>query len=117
MVKTCCIVAILLISVFGSLLRTPIRAADESLVRTLEHSVEVSSVAFSPDGRTLASGGAVTKDNKWQSEVKLRDVQTGQLRQRLTGHKGSVRCVAFSPDGKTVASGSADGTVKLWRVQ
>jgi dipeptidyl aminopeptidase/acylaminoacyl peptidase len=64
-------------------------------------------VAFSPDGKTVASGSV---DNT----VRLWDAATGEERQKLEGHDSWVRAVAFSPDGKTVASGSHDNTVRLW---
>jgi WD40 repeat protein len=71
------------------------------------HTDPVNSVAFSPDGRMLASG---CQDNT----VKLWDVSTRQELATLNGHTNSVFSVAFSPDGKTIASGGADNTVKLW---
>ncbi|KAB8238953.1 YVTN repeat-like/Quino protein amine dehydrogenase [Aspergillus alliaceus] len=77
-------------------------------LQTLEsHSEWVRSVAFSPDGCTLASG---SDDNT----IKLWDTTTGIERQTLKGHSDWVRSVAFSPDGRTLASGSCDNTIKLW---
>jgi WD40 repeat protein len=76
----------------------------------LGHSDSVYSVAFSPDGGTLASG---SHDNT----VKLWDVKDGELLGTLSGHSDWVSCVAFSPDGGILASGSTDNTVKLWDVR
>ncbi|KAJ5742536.1 vegetative incompatibility protein HET-E-1 [Penicillium nucicola] len=70
----------------------------------------IDSVAFSPDGQTVASGSL---DNT----IKLWDAQTGKERQTLEGHSDSVRSVAFSTNGQTVASGSDDHTIKLWDAQ
>jgi len=73
------------------------------LAQTLSgHGAEVNSVAFSPDGKTLASG---SHDNT----IKLWDVASGTNTQTLSGH-GGVYSVAFSPDGKMLASGSYDKT-------
>ena len=67
---------------------------------------EVLSVVFSPDGKTLASGGADTTVWRW-------DTNTGLPKGRLIGHTEGVNSVAFSPDGTTLASGRSgqDGTI------
>ena len=72
-----------------------------------EHKGAVFSVAFSPDGTTLASGVGA-------GEIKLWDIETRQEIATLEGHPGIAFSVAFSPDGKTLASGSQDGTVLVW---
>jgi RNA polymerase sigma factor (sigma-70 family) len=72
------------------------------------HDGPVYSVAFSPDGCTLASGGDQT--------VRLWDVATGKEFRRYVGHTGLVLPVAFSPDGRTLASEAKDTTVRLWDV-
>jgi len=66
------------------------------------------SVAFSPDGQTLASA---SKDRT----IKLWDLRNGLLR-TLSGHSDAVRTVAISPDGQTLASGSWDKTIKVWNL-
>jgi len=69
----------------------------------------VQGLAFSPDGRFLATG---SQDNL----VRLWDVATGKELRRFVGHENWVQHVAFSPDGRTVASSSSDWTVRLWEV-
>jgi WD40 repeat protein len=74
------------------------------------HSNGVTSVAFSPDGQTLASGSHDKLARLWS-------VSDGALIASLQGHADSVLSVAFSPDGQTLASGSDDATVRLWDVR
>ncbi|HKQ73581.1 MAG TPA: hypothetical protein VJ810_07645 [Blastocatellia bacterium] len=71
------------------------------------HQDNVGLVAFSPDGRTLAS---VSIDRT----VKLWDLANRQELIPLAGHNDSVYSVRFSPDGRMLASASRDRTVKLW---
>jgi WD40 repeat protein len=79
-----------------------------SLIQTLAgHSGWVHAVAFSPDGKRIASGST-------DQTIKLWDATTGNLQKTLAGRSSWVDAVAFSPDGKRIASGSYDNTIKLW---
>jgi WD40 repeat protein len=72
------------------------------------HTGAVRTVAFSPDGRTLASGSA-------DRTVRLWDVSSRrQLSRPFAGHDEAVNDIAFNPDGRTLASAGADGLVLLW---
>src|SRR5207342_1869959 len=73
------------------------------------HTIGVRTVAFSPDGTLVASGG---HDNA----VRLFDVRTGDSRV-LLGHSDHVYRVVFSPGGKLLASSSDDRTVRVWSVE
>ncbi len=66
------------------------------------------SVAFSPDGNTLATAGSV--DNT----IKLWNIQTQKLRTTIIGHTSSVSCLTFLPDKKTIVSGNRGGLAYLW---
>jgi hypothetical protein len=76
------------------------------------HTGAVASVAFSPDGHTLASGSGDHTVQLWN----VSDPAHPTLGPPLTGHSDTVGAVAFSPDGRTLASGSFDQTVRLWNV-
>ncbi|GID91153.1 WD40 repeat domain-containing protein [Amorphoplanes digitatis] len=73
---------------------------------------QVLSVAFSPDGRSLAYAGEAAD----LIVCDLTDPVRPSVAATLTGHRGAVRAVAFSPDGRWLASGGIDRTVRLWAV-
>jgi WD40 repeat protein len=73
------------------------------------HSYCVDAVAFSPDGKRLATGAAYT-----DTILRVWDPLTGKNTAQMRGHALGIEAVAYSPDGKLLASGSVDGTVRLW---
>jgi WD40 repeat protein len=82
----------------------------ETIHQLKEHAVDVRSVAFSPDGDYVLTGGDDNTLILWETE-------TGNEVRRLVGHSDSIRSIAFGPDGKTALSGSDDGTVFLWDLE
>jgi len=79
-----------------------------NFVELAGHRSPARTLAFAPDGKTLASGG---QDN----EVLVSDVASGKLLNRLRGHASYVRGCAFSPDGQWLLTAGRDAQVKLWR--
>ena len=73
------------------------------------HAHVVTSVAFAPDGRHVATASM-------DETVRLWDVDNGQEVQRFLGHSAAVTCVAYAPNGKHVLSASRDNTMRLWDV-
>lgn len=87
------------------------RLPDGKVLRALRHSFTVRQVAYSPDGRTLATS---TTDEK---VIRLWDGTTGAELAQLAGHYDSEpNSIAFSPDGKELVSAGADGAVGIWQL-
>ena len=78
-----------------------------SKVLTADDHAGVNSVAISPNGQYVAAGSM-------DADVRIWDVSTGQLVERLCGHWDSVTSVAFTPDRMGLVSGSWDKTLKFW---
>ena len=73
------------------------------------HTDWVYTLAFSPNGKTIASGCIDATIHLW-------DAQTSKQKKTLTGHTSRVKSLTFSPDGKILVSGSEDGSVLLWEI-
>jgi WD40 repeat protein len=91
------------------------RTTGKERIKPLRHPELVQDMAFSPDGKILATGSsALVGETTRIGVVRLWDASTGKELADLRGHKGEVRCLAFGPHGRTLATGGWDGTVKLW---
>ena len=84
------------------------------------HKTPIGAVAFSPDGRLLASGaGAIVGRQNMafiDNAIRIWDTENGKQLATFDGETGQVTCVVFSPDGATVAAGNHFGTVRVWEL-
>ncbi len=83
-------------------------ATTPTALHTLTHGSAVNSVAFSPDGTLIASGGD-------DDTIKVWHAASGALIKTLTESTDNVNSVAFSPDGTKIASGSDDNAIRIWK--
>lgn len=99
--------ASMLASAHGKRIYVSETATGKALAMLEEHPDSITALAFSPDGKLLA-----TADGTWT--VHLWEISTGKYIRSLTGHPGAVNALAFSPDSKTLAS--AGGTLRIWNI-
>jgi WD40 repeat protein len=92
---------------YNSIVKVWDAATGQEILTFTGHTESVSSLAFSPDGKRIASASA-------DKTVKVWDAATGRETLTLKGQTDWVSSVAFSPDGKRIASGIIDDTVKVW---
>jgi WD40 repeat protein len=86
------------------------RTATRSVLHTLKgHRLPIKALAYSPDGKLLASGSV-------DATVRLWEAATGKEKAVLRGHASTVTCLAFSPDGRRLVSGGLDTTLRVWDV-
>ena len=82
------------------------------------HTGQIKSLAFSPDGHWLVTGGGYNEETPiFDNNVRLWDMRSAAPDQSpitLTGHQGEIYSVAFSTDSRRLATGSGDSTVRLW---
>lgn len=83
---------------------------EELVAELTEHENRIYSLAFSPTGKYLVSGGSVGEYYVW-------DVARWEKQHQLTEHTGSIEAIAFHPDGKLFVTSSRDGTARLWDVE
>ncbi|KAF7982955.1 hypothetical protein HWV62_25270 [Athelia sp. TMB] len=80
-----------------------------AMLKTLEeHTGAVWAVAYSPDGKRIASASE-------DETIRVRDTETGEaVGAPFKGHTAAIRSIAYSPSGRHIVSGSEDGTVRVW---
>jgi WD40 repeat protein len=99
------------VSTDGTAKQWPADGGGEALVLR-RHTMQVSTLAFSGNGRWLASGSLAGQQDR--ANVKLWDAASGQFLREFVGHNGAIQSLAFSPDGRRLVSASMDKTVRIW---
>jgi len=91
----------------SALLNTPTGITSAQPILTFSNEAGINSIAFSPDGMSLATGD-------YNGKLVIWDVSTGKKIKTISAHDDTITKVAYSPDGTRLATASWDGTAKLW---
>ncbi len=90
-------------------------ASGKEVATLAGHEESTNGLAFSPNGRLLASGSGDYRSSN-DATVRVWDLTTARELRRCEGHRGAVNAVAFTPDGRSVISASEDATALVWDV-
>jgi WD40 repeat protein len=94
----------------GTIRFVNVKSGRETSKRLTAHGAVILALAYSPDGRQLASGSADQRIHVW-------DLESRKAIASLQGHRGFITSLVLSPDGKQCISASADHTVRLWNLE
>lgn len=92
-------------------------ATGKRVVNCVGHGISVARIQFSPDGKTLYSGGNDGTQREAIGNIRVWDAETGKEKALLKGHRGAINGLSLSADGKVLASACFMGDIKIWNTE